>query len=156
MKLSARNCSLALVVFSIALGLAANTAWAANLDLSAYRGKVVYLDFWASWCAPCRLSFPWMNEIQEARGRDGLVIVAVNVDHDRAAAQEFLEATSPEFRIVYDPDGTIASQFNFKDMPTSLLIGRDGKVRYTHAGFLRSNERAYLADIDLLLSEKAR
>lgn len=144
------------IVFAlvVAAGFAAGPARAAGLDLGAYRGKVVYLDFWASWCTPCRLSFPWMNDIQEARSRNGLVIIAVNVDHDRAAAQEFLRATNPEFKIVYDPDGAIAKQYNFKDMPTSVLIGRDGRMRYTHEGFLRNREQAYLADIDLLLNEK--
>lgn len=144
------------IVFAlvVAAGFAAGPARAAGLDLGAYRGKVVYLDFWASWCTPCRLSFPWMNDIQEARSRNGLVIIAVNVDHDRAAAQEFLQATNPEFKIVYDPDGAIAKQYNFKDMPTSVLIGRDGRMRYTHEGFLRNREQAYLADIDLLLNEK--
>jgi len=144
------------IVFALvaAAGFAAGPARAAGLDLGAYRGKVVYLDFWASWCTPCRLSFPWMNGIQEARSRNGLVIIAVNVDHDRAAAQEFLRATNPEFKIVYDPDGAIAKQYNFKDMPTSVLIGRDGRMRYTHEGFLRNREQAYLADIDLLLNEK--
>jgi thiol-disulfide isomerase/thioredoxin len=155
MNLPARIASIAFTLLIFA-GSASGPAFAAGLDLNAYRGKVVYLDFWASWCTPCRLSFPWMNEVQEARSRNGLVIIAVNVDHDRAAAQDFLQATNPEFKIVYDPDGSIASQYNFKDMPTSVLIGRDGRVRYTHAGFMRNRERSYLADIDVLLSEKAR
>jgi len=155
MNLPARIASIAFTLLIFA-GPASGPAFAAGLDLNAYRGKVVYLDFWASWCTPCRLSFPWMNEVQEARSRNGLVIIAVNVDHDRAAAQDFLQATNPEFKIVYDPDGSIASQYNFKDMPTSVLIGRDGRVRYTHAGFMRNRERSYLADIDVLLGEKAR
>lgn len=155
MNLPTRIGSIALTLVALA-GSVSVPASAAGLDLDAYRGKVVYLDFWASWCTPCRLSFPWMNEVQEARSRNGLVIIAINVDHDRAAAQDFLQATNPEFKIVYDPDGSIASRYNFKDMPTSVLIGRDGRVRYTHAGFMRNREQSYLADIDVLLSEKAR
>ncbi len=130
-------------------------ATAADLDLSAYRGKVVYLDFWASWCTPCRLSFPWMNEIQQSYGRSGLVVIGVNVDHDRALADEFLRASSPDFKIVYDPNGAIASQYNFRDMPTSVLIGRDGKVHFTHDGFFPAKESAYAADILTLLNQKA-
>ena len=78
-------------------------AHADGLDLSAYKGKVVYLDFWASWCTPCRLSFPWMNEIQQTYGARGLVVIGVNVDHDRALADEFLRANRGTFKIVYDP-----------------------------------------------------
>lgn len=145
-----------LPLLAAGLGLSAQTAQAEHLDLGAYKGRVVYLDFWASWCTPCRLSFPWMNEIQETYGRKGLVIIAVNVDHDRALADEFLQSNYAEFKVVYDPNGTIASQYNFKDMPTSILIGRDGKVHYVHNGFLRNQEGSYLSDIDTLLDEKAR
>lgn len=146
---------LAFAMSFVAAGLAASAADAANLDLSAYRGKVVYLDFWASWCTPCRLSFPWMNDVQETRARNGLVVVGVNVDHDPSAARDFLQATNPEFKIVYDPKGDIANRYDLKDMPTSVLIGRDGRVRYIHQGFLPNRERSYLADIDTLLNEKA-
>ena len=145
------------ICFALLLSLLplAGTARAADLDLSAYRGKVVYLDFWASWCTPCRLSFPWMNEIQQSYGRDGLVVIGVNVDHDRALADEFLRASSPDFKIVYDPNGAIAGQYNFRDMPTSVLIGRDGKVHFTHDGFFPAKEGAYAADILALLNQKA-
>lgn len=143
------------ILIAIALLLAAGTANAAELDLSAYRGKVIYLDFWASWCTPCRLSFPWMNGIQQSYGRNGLVVIAVNVDHDRALADAFLRAGAPGFKIVYDPNGDIASQYNFRDMPTSVLIGRDGKVRFTHDGFFPAKEGAYAADIVALLNQKA-
>ena len=126
-----------------------------ELDLSAYKGKVVYLDFWASWCTPCRVSFPWMNDVQQTYGNKGLVVIAVNVDHDRSLADEFLRANYPQFKIVYDPDGKIASKYDFKDMPTSFLIGRDGKIRYVHNGFLPKQDAKYIADINTLLNEKA-
>lgn len=141
--------------FAIVLCFAALSARADGLDLSAYKGKVVYLDFWASWCTPCRLSFPWMNEIQSVYGRDGLVVIGVNVDHDRDLAQQFLDATAPQFKIFYDPKGTIASRFNVKDMPTSVLIGRDGRIRYVHGGFYPNREDSYVADINALLKQKA-
>ncbi len=128
-------------------------AAAANLDLSAYKGKVVYLDFWASWCNPCRQSFPWMNEVQEVDGPKGLVVIAVNVDHDKSLAQRFLQRYAPQFKIVYDNDGKIASRFNFNDMPTSYLIGRNGKIRYIHAGFYLNKEGDYAAQINQLLNE---
>ncbi|MFO1425531.1 MAG: TlpA disulfide reductase family protein [Steroidobacteraceae bacterium] len=105
------------------------------LDLAALRGKVVYLDFWASWCGPCRQSFPWMQDLQRELGPGGLVIVAVNVDHERADAEDFLRRFAPNFRIVYDPDGVIAQRYDVHGMPTSVLIDRDGRQHAVHAGF---------------------
>ena len=134
--------------------IAIPSAYAESLDLSAYKGKVVYLDFWASWCTPCRLSFPWMNELQQMYGREGLVVIGVNVDHDRALADQFLQSSPSQFKIVYDPNGTIATKYNFKDMPTSILIGRDGKIHYTHAGFFPNREGSYLSDLKALLDQK--
>lgn len=137
------------------VALAPASARADGLDLGAYKGKVVYLDFWASWCAPCRLSFPWMNRIQQTYGRQGLVVIAVDVDHDRALADRFLADNFPQFKIVYDPKGAIATKYNCKAMPTSILIGRDGKIHYVHAGFHPEREGTYLSHLETLLNEKA-
>jgi len=124
-----------------------------NFDINAYKGKVVYLDFWASWCAPCRLSFPWLNAMSEALGPKGLVVIGVNVDRDRAPADEFLRENQAQFPIVYDPEGRIASRYEFQGMPTSILIGRDGKVHAMHSGFFREREGAYYADVAQLLKQ---
>src|SRR5579863_8560754 len=102
--------------FAALMLLRALPVGAEPLDLSKYKGKVVYLDFWASWCTPCHLSFPWMNDIQASYGADGLVILAVNLDRDRAKADDFLATDRGQLNIVYDPKGDIAKQFNFKDM----------------------------------------
>ena len=133
----------------------APTAHAEGLDLGTYKGKVVYLDFWASWCNPCRLSFPWMNEIQEMAGRKGLVIIAVNVDRDRELADDFLLTSPAQFKVVYDPEGKIASTYDFKDMPTSVLIGRDGKVRFVHPDSFPA-EKAPISPISTHCSTKRR
>ena len=130
-------------------------AGAEPLDLSKYMGKVVYLDFWASWCTPCHLSFPWMNDVQQTYGGEGLTVIAVDLDRDRHAADEFLAENRGALNIVYDPKGDIARQFNFKDMPTAILIGRDGKIHAVHSGFEISRENAYLADVVSLLHQKA-
>ena len=127
---------------------------AAGLDLAPYKGKVVYLDFWASWCAPCRQSFPWMNQLQQAYGPKGFVVIAVNVDHERALADEFLRQTQPNFKIVYDANGEIATTYSFKDMPTSVLIDRDGKVRFVHQGFFPEKEDLYASHINSLINER--
>ena len=124
--------------------LAAHAGAASDpLDLPSLKGKVVYVDFWASWCGPCRQSFPWMNDMQRTYGRDGLVIIAVNVDHERPDADKFLRTFAPSFRVAYDPDGALAESYHVKGMPTSFLIDRDGKVQLQHAGF-RSKDAAEL------------
>jgi cytochrome c biogenesis protein CcmG/thiol:disulfide interchange protein DsbE len=132
--------------------LFAPASHADDFDLRAYKGKVVYLDFWASWCVPCRLSFPWMNQLQQSYGQKGLVVIAVNVDHDRTLADAFLRQMPPGFKIVYDPAGRIARQYDFKDMPTTFLIGRDGKVHFVHDGFFPEKEGDYIAHISNLLN----
>ena len=126
----------------------------AGLDLSAYRGKVVMVDFWASWCAPCRLSFPFMQRMKDLYAHDGLVIVAVNVDHSRARADGFLGGLPHDFRIVYDANGAIAGKYRINEMPTSILIGRDGRTRQIHRGYFDDKALAYEADIMELVNEK--
>ncbi len=127
-------------------------AQAQDFSLSAYKGHVVYLDFWASWCTPCRLSFPWMNQLQREYAAKGLVVVAVDVDHDRALANQFLQQTPAQFKIVYDPNGQIAQKYGVTDMPTSFVIGRDGKVQYVHSGFTQGREGEYEAHVMSLLA----
>jgi thiol-disulfide isomerase/thioredoxin len=109
--------------------------------LTTLQGKVVLLDFWASWCSPCLQSFPWMNELQQKHGADGLVVVAVNLDQDRALADAFLRKVPAKFRVEYDGKGDVARQFEVQAMPTSFLIDRQGNIRVRHAGF-REKQRA--------------
>lgn len=126
----------------------------ARLDLKGLRGHVVYVDFWASWCTPCRQSFPWMKALESAYGDRGLSVVAVDLDHDRADAQRFLRMFQPNFPVIFDPQGTLAQRFNVAAMPTSVLIDRDGKIRYEHAGFLLKQRAAYERQIRDLLAQK--
>lgn len=106
-----------------------------EVNLEQLRGKVVYLDFWASWCKPCVKSFPWMAEMKTAYQDKGLEIVAVNLDKDRKMADAFLEKVDINFQIAYDPAGDTASLYKLRGMPSSFLIGRDGKLYATHIGF---------------------
>ena len=106
-----------------------------TVSLAQLKGKVVYLDFWASWCGPCRQSFPWMNEMHSKYGGKGLVIVAINVDATTADAKKFLGETPAKFEIAYDAKGLTPKAFGIKGMPTSYLIDRTGKILSTHAGF---------------------
>ena len=124
-----------------------------SLDLAAYRGEVVYLDFWASWCKPCRDSFPWMNALHERLGPRGLVVVAVNVDRKRDAADKFLAEHPASFRVVFDPEGTLAETYALKAMPTSFVIDREGKVRETHTGFHQGKSAEWEKSLEALLAE---
>lgn len=149
-----RLTSLAILIGSVLIGLSPAHAAPAKLDLSAYKGKVVYLDFWASWCGPCKASFPYMERLKAAYGRDGLIIIAVNVDHSQAKAENFLSAQDSDLAVVYDPKGEIATAYHVKDMPTSVLIDRDGKVRYIHKGFFPDQTTEYGRQVEALLHEK--
>jgi len=131
----------------------ANAATENTLDLHAYQGKVVYVDFWASWCGPCRESFPWLRQV-DARYQDkGLVVVGVNLDHDRQLADDFLKFYRPGFLIVFDEAARLADEFHVKGMPASFLIDRNGKVRYQHIGFRMTQHREYEHDVEALLAE---
>jgi thiol-disulfide isomerase/thioredoxin len=138
---------------STALGGAAR-AEPGLLDLSAYKGKVVYLDFWASWCGPCKQSFPYMMSLQRKYGADGLAVIAVNLDKDRSKAQAFLKETGSTLPIVYDANGVLPTKYKIRDMPSAILIGKDGRVRFTHKGFFEGKETVYEAHISELINEE--
>jgi thiol-disulfide isomerase/thioredoxin len=126
----------------------------ANLDLKGLRGHVVYVDFWASWCTPCRESFPWMKALESTYGSQGLSVVAIDLDHDRQDAQRFLRMFKPNFPVIFDPAGTLAQRFNVMGMPTSVLIDREGKIRYQHVGFLLKQRAEYEQQVLGLLAQK--
>ena len=105
--------------------------------LEALRGKVVYLDFWASWCGPCRQSLPWMEQLRRDFGGAGLEVVAVNVDEIPADGIAFLKRFPVGYPVVGDRGGDIAELYDVRDMPSSYLIDRAGTVRLVHRGFNR-------------------
>ncbi len=110
------------------------------------RESVVYLDFWASWCGPCRYSFPFMNRLQTELGPKGLTVVAVNVDVDPQDAKPFLAKYPANFAIHYDPEGTIAEAYQVPGMPTSYLI-KDGEILTRHVGFRKSESEALMDEV---------
>ena len=107
----------------------------AAIKLSQYRGKVLYLDFWASWCGPCKQSFPWMNAMQAQYGAKGLQVLAINVDTKREDARKFLLRSPAAFELAYDAQGQTPRLYGVKTMPSSYVIGRTGKVLAIHRGF---------------------
>jgi len=127
-------------------------AGGANVSLASLKGRVVYVDFWASWCAPCKQSFPWMNEMHARYASRGLQVVAVNVDPRREAAQEFLARLPAQFLVAFDPAGALARAVDVKAMPTSLLLDAGGGVLLVHEGFVQKDRAPLEAAIAAALS----
>lgn len=140
---------------ALALPASAAAADADPLNLAALRGQVVYVDFWASWCGPCRESFPWMNQMHARHEKDGLVILAVNVDQEPDKARAFLKELPAQFRIVPDSGGKLAEHYQLRGMPSSFVVDRKGQVRFAHVGFTSSKRKTYEQEIEQLLLERA-
>ena len=126
------------------------------IDLAKLKSKIVYVDFWASWCGPCKQSFPWMNEMHAKYAARGLEIVAINVDAKQADAERFLATTPAKFTVAFDAKGVTPKQFAVKAMPTSYLIDGDGKVLLVHAGFRDADRAALEAAIDNALTQRKK
>ncbi|HMU86420.1 MAG TPA: TlpA disulfide reductase family protein [Agitococcus sp.] len=133
------------------LALSSTLTHADTLNLDQYKGKVVYVDFWASWCGPCRESFPWMKKMQQQYGKDGLVIIAINVDQDKKLADKFLSEFKPEFNVLFDKDGKLAEDFKVSSMPSSYVLDREGKPRFKHKGFHLDKQSQYETELNSLL-----
>lgn len=121
--------------------------------ISQLKGQVVYVDFWASWCKPCRKSFPWMNQMQQKHAAQGFQVIAVNLDTEPQLANRFLTSVNANFPIVYDPQGQIASRYQLIGMPSSYLIDKKGQIRFSHQGFFAKNQHKYESEITSLLNE---
>jgi peroxiredoxin len=109
------------------------------VELAAHRGKVVYLDFWASWCAPCVVALPALDELRREFPAADFQVLAVNVDRDPTDARRFLARHAVGYPSASDPEGRIPERFGVETMPTSFLIDRAGKIHYVHRGFRRGD-----------------
>ena len=123
----------------------------ADISLDDYKGSIVYLDFWASWCAPCRKSLPWMDTIQARYKDQGLTVIAINLDESREAAETFLNSMNITLKVAFDDQGTTAEAFNLVAMPTSYLIDKNGQIVQTHLGFRLRDKAVIEQSIQQLL-----
>jgi len=137
-----------------AASASSSSASASPLDLAAYRGRVVVVDFWASWCKPCRESIPWLNRMHREYGDRGLVVIGVNVDANRADAERFLRDVPIDFEVVYDAAGVLATRFEVPAMPSTFVFDRSGKLIQTHVGFRTTKRDAREAELMKLLEPR--
>ena len=126
----------------------------ATFDLAEHQGNVVVVDFWASWCVPCRRSFPWLNDMHAKYAEQGLVVVGVNLDANREDATAFLQEYPADFLIHFDNNAVLAKEYGVEAMPSSFVIGRDGQVKARHLGFKVKRQDEYEAILVEALGEK--
>jgi cytochrome c biogenesis protein CcmG, thiol:disulfide interchange protein DsbE len=120
--------------------------------LPEIKGKIVLIDFFASWCAPCHESFPAMEQVHRSFTEKGVVVVAISVDSKKADLDRFLKKHPVGFAILRDPAGKLAAELKIATMPTSFVLGRDGKIQSIHNGFHGEQTRKeYESEIERLL-----
>jgi len=126
------------------------------MRLADTKGNVVLVDFWASWCPPCKDSFPALDTIQRQYRDRGVTVIAVNVDERQKDAEAFLAAHPHQMLVVFDPHGESPKAFRVRGMPSSFVIDRQGQIRYTHQGYSQGIDAAYRQELDTLLTAQTR
>ncbi len=135
----------------LSLSATADTVTEFERQLAQYKGKVVYLDFWASWCTPCKQSFPWLNNLQTKYQQQDFTVFSVNLDANPEFAEQFLKEYPASFPIFYDAKGKLTRKFKLRGMPSSFLIDKQGKIVKAHVGFNKDKQAQYEKEIDELL-----
>lgn len=123
------------------------------VSLRALRGQVVYVDFWASWCVPCRLSMPALEALYRSHRAQGFTVVGVNKDVALADARRFERRVAVSFVLVSDGNDAVAKAFDVRAMPSGYLVDRRGIVRYVHRGFDEATAAALASEVESLLAE---
>jgi len=124
-----------------------------DVSLSQYKGNVVMINFWASWCGPCRQEMPLLESIYKKYNKMGFTMIGVNVEPDSNAANEWLKATPVSFPILYDRDSKVSKLYDVSGMPSTVIIDRSGKLRVLHRGYKPGDENEYLDSIRSLIRE---
>jgi peroxiredoxin len=139
---------------SVALESLASTPAPAPASVAALKGQVVYVDFWASWCVPCRRSMPALQSLYRRQRDRGFVVIGVNKDPETRDAERFLRSLPVTFPLVADGNDAVAKAFGVKAMPSGYLIDRTGVVRQIHHGFTAETEKTLEREVEALLQEK--
>lgn len=124
-----------------------------NLRLSEYRGNVVLINFWASWCGPCRQEMPVLSELHDKYQALGFTVLGVNVESDSGKARKLLKDLPVSFPVVFDNDSVVSKQYDVVAMPSTVLVDRNGKMRYLHKGYKPGEEEIYLEMVRSLIRE---
>ena len=124
-----------------------------NLRLSEYRGEVVMINFWASWCGPCRQEMPLLDEMYQQYQPLGFTILGVNVEEDSSKAKQLLADIPVNFPVLFDNSSEVSKLYNVVAMPSTVLVDRDGNVRYLHQGYKPGYEDAYQQQVRELIRE---
>ncbi len=124
-----------------------------NLRLSEHRGQVVMINFWASWCGPCRQEMPLLDNLYKRYGKAGFTILGVNVENDPEAARKLLRDIPVSFPILFDDNSTVSRLYDVDAMPTTVMVDRDGNLRYLHRGYKPGYEDHYKEQIRELIRE---
>ena len=124
-----------------------------DVSLAHYKGQVVMINFWASWCGPCRQEMPLLESIYRRYGKMGFTLLGVNVEPDSQAANEWLKLTPVSFPILYDKDSKVSKLYDVAGMPSTVIIDRSGKLRMLHRGYKPGDENEYLDSIRTLIRE---
>jgi thiol-disulfide isomerase/thioredoxin len=133
------------------LCLVSVNSYAETFSIDSYKGKVVYLDFWASWCGPCKESLPWLNSIQKKYKDKNLIVIGINLDKDRSKADAFLTNHPADFAVFFNPEGDIAKHYGVKGMPFSVVIDKTGKIVHSHTGFNPEKTKEYISELEGVL-----
>jgi thiol-disulfide isomerase/thioredoxin len=124
-----------------------------KISLGQYKGQVVMLNFWASWCGPCRQEMPLLESIYKKYNKMGFTLIGVNVEPDSKAAEGFLKQTPVSFPVIYDKDSTVSKAYDVSGMPSTVIIDRKGNIRVLHRGYKPGDENEYLDSIRSLVRE---
>ncbi len=124
-----------------------------NIRLAEQAGQVVMLNFWASWCGPCRNEMPLLDKLSSKYGKMGFVLYGVNTDQDIAEAKNVLDKVKVNYPILFDPDSKISTLYNVDSMPFTVFIDKKGQIRHIHKGYVPGDEEKYVQKIKELISE---